>query len=184
MTTSELDLLKEQARTLGISFRDNISLETLRARVHNVLNDVPDTEEQEDAEPTVTSNGIKPLDSKFLIARDKERKRKELKRLVRVRLTCMNPSKAKWKGEVFTFSSKLVGDIKKFVPFSVEWHVPQALLNMIKERQFTQFHVEKTDKGEVTRHTLVKEFGIEYLDPLTTKELDNLAREQALRAGK
>ena len=139
----------------------------------------------DDAEDASTASKlkIKPLSEEELRNRNREIKRKEAVRLVRVNITCMNSNKREWQGEIFTVSGKAFGTLRRFIPFGVDWHVPQVMLNMIKERQCTMYSSKKTKTGETSIQRLVPEFGINYLNPLNKKELDNLAREQALAKG-
>ena len=106
----------------------------------------------------------------------------EATKLVRIRVTCMNPAKKEWEGEIFTSGNANVGSISKYVPFNSDdgWHVPRILLNMIKERQCQIFVSKKDSRGNMTRTgKLIKEFAVEILDPLTTEELAELAARQA-----
>ncbi len=116
----------------------------------------------------------------------RNRLRKEASALVRVRVTCMNPNKKEWKGEIFTASNSIVGTFRKYVQFNTEdgWHVPQIILNMIKARQFQTFYTIKNERGVAVRKgKLVPEFAVEVLPPLTEEELLELSRRQALAGG-
>ena len=173
----ELTLLKQRAQTLGIKFHPSIGLEALRSKVNGAITG------EEEAEPAddVAVAAVEPVVETKVQLRN--RLRKEAAKLVRIRITCMNPNKKEWKGEVFTASNSMVGTFRKFVPFNVEdgWHVPQILLNMIKARQFQTFYTVKNDRGVAIRKgKLVPEFAIEVLPPLTEKELTELARRQAM----
>ena len=173
----ELTLLKQRAQTLGIKFHPSIGLEALRSKVNGAITG------EEEAEPAddVAVAAVEPVVETKVQLRN--RLRKEAAKLVRIRITCMNPNKKEWKGEVFTASNSMVGTFRKFVPFNVEdgWHVPQILLNMIKARQFQTFYTVKNDRGVTIRKgKLVPEFAIEVLPPLTEKELTELARRQAM----
>ena len=95
----------------------------------------------------------------------------------------MNPAKQSWEGEIFTVSNSVIGTMKKFIPFHAEegWHIPQALLNTIQERQYQAPYTERGPKGqEMRRFKLVKEFSIEILPNLTDSELKDLANQQAI----
>jgi hypothetical protein len=108
--------------------------------------------------------------------------RKEAQRLVRVRITCMNPNKKDWDGEIFTVSNSVVGTLRKYVPFNAEdgWHIPSMMLDFLRDKQFVQHYVERKNGQEINRHKLVKEFAIEVLEPLTEEELKELAQRQAM----
>lgn len=162
---SELDLLKKRADKLGISYHTNIGVDKLRDKVNSFLaedvaKEVPLTQKQQ-------MNALK----------------KEQEKLVRVRITCMDPSSKALQGEYLTVSNKLVGTLKRFIPFAVEWHVPQIMLNVLKQKQHSVFYIEKVGKKEITRYRLVNSYAIETLPDLTHKEMVELAKKQALAAG-
>lgn len=108
---------------------------------------------------------------------------KEATKLVRIRVTCMNPAKKEWEGEIFTVGNSVIGTHKRFVPFNADegWHVPQIMLDMIKNRECQVFITEKSKHGvSVRRGKLIKEFAVEVLPPLTEEELKDLAQRQAM----
>ena len=178
----ELTLLKQRAQTLGIKFHPSIGLESLRSKVSAALT-------REDAEEAAEEAAEEPVpeapaaESRIQM---RNRLRKEASAPVRVRVTCMNPNKKEWKGEIFTASNSIVGTFRKYVQFNTEdgWHVPQIILNMIKARQFQTFYTIKNERGVAVRKgKLVPEFAVEVLPPLTEKELMELSRRQALAGG-
>lgn len=195
---TELEQLKERATQLGLKFGPNIGVDLLRARVNAVINgdaeldEVNDEDEEFVEEETVTETvSNKPKLDKKLAERFGEteeekrvRLRKDAFKLIRVRIQCMNPLKKSMQGEVFTVSNSVVGTYRKFVPYNVEseegWLVPQIMLNMIKERKFNQIRYEKKNGLQIPKAHLVKEFAIEILPQLTKKELEELARRQAM----
>lgn len=116
----------------------------------------------------------------------RKRLKAEAEKLVRIRVTCMNPAKKEWHGEIFTTGNSAVGTLRKFVPFNNDegWHVPQMILNMIQERQCQVFVNKKTQNGVTVREgKLIKEFAVEIMPDLTPAELRELARRQAMAAG-
>lgn len=113
----------------------------------------------------------------------KARKRKEAHKLIRVRITCMNPSKSEYDTEIFTFGNDVVGTIRRAIPFNVETHVECVFLDMLRERKFQQFKMKKEKGIEVREGYLVNEFAIEILPPLTKEELAQLAHTQRARVG-
>ena len=174
----ELTLLKQRAQTLGIKFHPSIGLESLRSKVSAALTgeDAEEAAEEPVPEAPAAESRIQMCD----------RLHKEASALVRVRVTCMNPNKKEWKGEIFTASNSIVGTFRKYVQFNTEegWHVPQIILNMIKARQFQTFYTIKNERGVAVRKgKLVPEFAVEVLPPLTEKELLELSRRQALAGG-
>ena len=174
----ELTLLKQRAQTLGIKFHPSIGLESLRSKVSAALTGEDAEEAAEEPVPEAPA-----AESRIQM---RNRLRKEASALVRVRVTCMNPNKKEWKGEIFTASNSIVGTFRKYVQFNTEegWHVPQIILNMIKARQFQTFYTIKNERGVAVRKgKLVPEFAVEILPPLTEKELLELSHRQALAGG-
>jgi hypothetical protein len=170
----ELTLLKERATIMGIQYHPSIGLDKLRDKVTAVLKDPDGSEEVVDQAVTSAQESQAQAHMRF---------RKEASALVRVRLTCMNPSKQKWEGEIFTVSNSVIGTMKKFIPFHAEegWHIPQALLNMIQERHYQAPYTERGSKGqEIRKYKMAKEFSIEILPNLTAGELKDLANQQAI----
>lgn len=168
LKVDELDLLKQRATKMGISFHPSIGIVKLKQKIDAKLK----SQENPQQDPAVLSaHKLKML------------KRKEASRLVRINATCMNPAKKEWTGEIFTVSNSLVGTFKKFVQFNTPdgWHVPQIVLNAMQEREFQHFVKSRGLRGNETKTPkMSKEFAIEILPPLTSIEIDELARQQAM----
>jgi hypothetical protein len=110
---------------------------------------------------------------------------KEAQRLIRCRITCMNPNKRNWTGEIFSVGSAKIGTTKKFIPYNSPepYHLPRILFDELKERKCRIGYIEKLPNGkEVNRYKLINEFAIEVLSPLTPEEVKEMARKQALVA--
>ena len=171
----EMTTLKARADMLGIAYHPSIGLDKLREKVltaQTADSEIDGKIVNEEAEALAESE-----------AQFRARKKREANELVRVRVTCMNPAKAEWEGEMFTCGNSLVGSFTKFVPFNAEdgWHVPRIILNMIRDRQCQIFVSTKDVRGNTVRKgKLIKEFGVEILDALTPEELTELARRQAV----
>lgn len=171
---SELDSLKARADQLGIQYRSNIGVDKLREKVNAAI--AGDTPKEEPTKPK--KGGIETA------SQVRARKKREATKLVRIRLTCMNPAKKDWEGEIFTTGNATVGTVKKMVPFNAEWHVPAMLLKMIQSRQCQIFQTVTDAKGrKVRRGKLIKEFAVEILPDLTKEELKDLAQRQAMANG-
>ena len=172
----ELDALKARANLLGVKFHPSISLEKLREKVNAaVTSDGASTSEEEAKDPAEPKQET--------IGEKRKRLKTEALKLVRIRLTCLNPAKKEWEGEIITVGNSLIGSVKKFVPFNADdgWHVPHVIYQQLKERQCQIFHTATDARGnKVRKGKLIKEFAIEVLPPLTKEELDELARRQAM----
>ena len=165
---SELEALKARADLLSISYHPSIGVDKLREKVNAAINGSPkedDTKKPDDSAQTTRQN-----------------LRKEALKLVRIRVTCMNPAKSEWDGEIFTVGNSVVGSVKKYVPFNNDegWHVPYIMYEMLKDRECQIFKSVKKNGIKVQEGYLIREFGIEVLPPLTDEELQELARRQAL----
>jgi hypothetical protein len=186
---SELESLKERATQMNIQFAPNIGVDKLRARVNDKLNGTNTEEELDQDKPKqeVKERPAAPKKPQKTEAQLKHemvlRQRKEANRLVRVVVHNMNPNKKDWPGEIMTVSNSVVGTIKKYVPFNVEngYHVPQMILNLMKDRQYQKYTKKRLPGGQTkVESSLAPEFNIQILDPLTPKEMQELATKQAL----
>ena len=174
---NELDALKARANLLGVKFHPSISLEKLREKVNAaVTSDGAATSEEEEAKDSAEPK-------QDTIGEKRKRLKTDALKLVRIRLTCLNPAKKEWDGEIITVGNSLIGTVKKFVPFNADdgWHVPHVIYQQLKERQCQVFYTATDARGnKVRKGKLIKEFAIEVLPPLTKEELDELARRQAM----
>jgi hypothetical protein len=201
VAAAELDALKETATKLGVTFHPNIGTKTLSEKVTEKRKELEATPVAKDpgppelfptveaapiVEPTAEQIAeVVPFVPRAETAHEKVlRIRREQTALVRVRITCMNPNKTDWPGEIFSVGNKATGQIKKFVPYNEEFHVSRMALNMIQERNCQIFvKIRNPDGSKGVKGKLVKEFGVELLDALTQKELTELAQRQAMAAG-
>lgn len=182
----ELSVLKSRAKIMGIVFSNNIGLDTLRTKINAKLSDTEEESEDppsKDDEPgAINANPLESLKPKrtlrqFMI-------QEELK-LVRLRITNLDPKKKDLPGEIFTVANEYLGNIRKFIPFGEVtdngYHVPHCIYTMLKDRKFLHIRTRKSSNGgiPVVEHNWVKEFALEVLPPLTPKELATLAANQA-----
>lgn len=174
LVVDELEVLKARADKLGIKYHPSISLAKLKEKVSEGLAD-------ETPEEVITVKPGKETDVQL-----KARKRREANALIRIRVSCMNPNKKEWDGEIITTGNTNTGTIKKFVPFNSDegYHVPHMIYEQLLQRQCQVFVTVKDNRGnKVRKGKLIKEFAIEVLPPLTEKELKELAQRQAMASG-
>lgn len=173
-TPDELTTLKARADLLQVSYHPSIGLEKLREKINAKL---------------AEGEGEAPAEAKAAPAEQETEAQKRLRlkrealKLIRVRITCMNPVKKEWEGEIITVSNNAVGTVKRYVPFNADdgWHLEHILLEQLRERQCQVFYTAKDDRGnKIRKGKLIKEFAIEVLDPLTEAELKELAQRQAM----
>lgn len=207
LKVDELELLKQRARTLNIQFHPSIGLDKLREKINLAIRKggpVDDIEIEGGIQNLEHVRGeagknysMEELESGYANrAKDarpltkaeiRNQAIKEATRLVRVRITCLNPNKRDWPGEIFTISNSFVGTHRKFVPFnnSEPYHIPNIILQAIQERQCQIFVNGVDSRGQKAKQArLVKEFGVEVLPPLTIEELQELKQRQLMAAGK
>lgn len=169
LATDELASLKQRADLLGISYHPTIGVDKLREKVNAaVTKDTP----AQTAAAAVESEGVY-----------RQRCIDEATKLVRIRLTCMNPLKKEWDGEVLTVGNAVVGTLKKYIPFNADdgWHVPHMMYEELRDRQCQVFYTKTLPNGEKVREgKLIKEFAIEVLPQLNKEELAELAQRQAM----
>ncbi len=207
---TELSLLKDRARAMGVPVPNNISVETLKARIEAKMNgdtadsttgsgggENPNTDADDadpsnpDKTPAETNLGDQMIlkDGRPTVVPVRQRTLRQMlhedqMRLIRCRITCLDPKKKDLPGEIFTFANEHLGTVRKFIPFGEQtddgYHIPFCLYRMLKRRTFLHIKTGKDRKGRDQVSTrYVSEFAIEVLPPLTQGELAQLATTQA-----
>jgi len=213
-TPSELDLLKERADLMGLKYHPRIGTAKLAAMVNAKLSGETPIEDDtvEADEPPAKPKKAKKKSKKTPVkavptsnepvskapnyADETEKSRQKrlnteadirknfATELVRVRITCMNPHKSEWNGEIFTVQNRTIGTLRKFVPYNAEngWHIPRMMLEMLREKQCQVFHTVTQNGVKVRKGKLVPEFAIEELPDLTSEELKQIATRQSAQS--
>jgi hypothetical protein len=174
----ELAKLKNRAKFLGVKYSPNIGVEKLTEKLDAKIDEIDHVVRIGSANP-VLADGPVPNESK---AERKVRLRREAARLVRVRVTCMNPNKRDWEGEIYSVGNSLVGFHKKYVPFNADegWHIPNIIYKHLKDRKCQVFHTVKGPRGaKIRKGKLVPELSIELMPDLTADAIQELAQRQA-----
>jgi len=172
----KLDTLKNRAKILGVEFSPNIGYEKLATKVEAKIVEIDHIVAPKNATKAAASSKNESP------AQRKQRLRNEASKLVRIRVTCMNPNKREWEGEFFSVGNSLVGFHKKYVPYNSAdgWHVPNIIYKHLKDRKCQVFYTEKLSNGNKARKgKLIDELAIELLPALTGVEIQELARRQA-----
>ena len=169
----ELALLKQRATVLGVEFSNNIGIDTLRERVNAKL-------AEDEAGTVAEQDGEKPAPAELTI---RQKLIKENMRLVRVRVTNLDPKKKEMPGEIFTIANEYIGTVRKFIPYGEAtdggYHIPYCLFKMLKRKKFNSIQVRKDKHGNEQVNTRwVPEFSLEILPDLTPTELKQLAQAQ------
>ena len=187
MSTATLDIEEVRARAdeLGIKYHHRAGAAKIQEAIDAFLSSEASAEEAPQEDSSEEKSEVKPMDqAEFRKKYDKERKRLA-GTLIRCRVTCMNPNKREWQGEIISVGSSKLGTFKKFVPFDGrEYHLPKIIFDHLKERMYSSFYTVRNERGqEIRKARLVPEFNIVELPPLTKAELADLARKQALAEG-
>lgn len=184
----ELALLKERAKQMGIPFSNNISLETLRKRISDKMEgkDVPEVNPLTgDVEIAAITAAPKKLDAKQNALALRKLMHREQMKLVRVRITNMDPKKKDLPGEIWTVANEYLGNVRKMIPYGEQtddgFHIPYCLFRLLQSKRFLHIRTVKDRVTGVERQEKqwVKEFSLDVLPDLTKEELARLAAAQA-----
>ena len=184
----ELTLLKERAKVMGIPFSNNISLETLRKRVNDKMEgkeEAPEVNALTGDPEIAQALATKPLNPKANAVALRKLMHAKQMRLVRVRITNMDPKKKDLPGEIWTVANEYLGTVRKFVPYGEQtddgFHIPYCLYRLLDSKRFLHIRDVKDRTTGIVRQDKVwaKEFSLDVLPTLTQGELDRLAAAQA-----
>jgi hypothetical protein len=185
LAREELRLLKQRATMMGITFSNNIGIESLKAKIEAKMSGNPMP--QEPSEPAVN-----PLAQAAEIKAETRSLRQMVydknMHLVRLRIQNLDPKKKDLPGEILTVANQVLGTVSKYVPYNEVsdggYHVPYCIYKMMLRRQFQNITVTKDPRTgrERIKYSMAKEFALEVLPPLTPAEIKNLAQAQ-LAAG-
>ena len=176
---TELSLLKQRASMMGIVFSNNIGIEKLRERVNEKL-----------AEEASQEEAVKPIETKVKEKSLRQNIIDENMRLIRIRITNLDPKKSNLPGEIITVANEFLVTVRKFVPFGEVtdggYHVPYCIYKLLKSRKFLNIRTVKNPADPlkpIIQQNWVNEFALEVLPQLTQEELDKLASTQAASGG-
>lgn len=176
----ELTLLKQRATMLGVSYGNNISVATLKAKIEAKM-----AGDEENAASTQGTNALGDDTEEKQETQHEFRQRlmNEQMKLVRLRITNLDPKKKDLPGEIITVANKFIGTVRKFVPYGEQtengYHVPWCIYQVLDSRKFLNVRTRKGKNGiPVIEQNWAREFALEVLDPLTEAELAELAKAQ------
>lgn len=180
-TPSELQVLKMRADQLGVPYSNNIGVETLRQRVADAM----EGKKPEQAKSTnPLGEDVPEVETPMQL---RARLMAEQLKLVRLRITNMDPKKKDLPGEILTVANEYIGTVRKYIPYGEQtdngYHVPYCLYTLLESRRFQHIRVTKKNGREHVETSWAKEFSLEILPPLTADELAKLAASQAAAGG-
>lgn len=207
-TVNELDVLKQRARMMGVEFSNNIGVETLRERIRAKAEEqsnataapapalfdpalIPAATQQASFQADTSGGpalGSEPKPAKPLTLR--QYLQREHMKLVRVRITNLDPKKKNLPGEVFTVANEFLGTVRKYIPYGEVsdegYHVPYCIYRELESRRFLDIRTfkERANGNKIrVEQRWAKEFAIEVLPHLTPTELKQLAVAQMAEVG-
>ena len=176
----ELSVLKQRATMMGIQFSNNIGLETLRKKIEDKMEGRAEADAAPQINPLAGETTAQPVKRKTL----RQKLYDEQMKLVRIRVTNLDPKKKDLPGEVITVANEHLGTVRKFVPFGEVtddgYHVPYCIYRFMEKRKFLNIRIVKDRRTGVERveSNWVKEFALEVLPQLTPQQIANLKTAQ------
>lgn len=205
---SDKDELKSLADFLEVSYSGNTGVDTLKKNILNKINENNDDpvlkalieQENKPKEKTNTNKEVSDYTNDELYEMNQFNKslpetlrrrivRAKATRLHRVKITNLDPADAEVPGMIVTCYNKYCGKVSKYIPFGDEneygYHVPEIILDDLKERKYALRKEIKNDKSQFGvkqyKTVMVRKFNIERLPDLTKEQIEELKKAQSNR---
>lgn len=164
------ELLKERADLLGIEYKPNITDAKLLSLIENAVN---------------PANSVKAKTDDELLSEATAEQNLKMTKLRRVVIACMDPAMKDWDTTpILSISNSIITLPKMVIPLNVEWHVPQAYYDLLKEAKCYTSVKSKDHKGRsITVRKEISKYSIQDLPDLTEEELNDLKQAQIMRDG-
>lgn len=164
------ELLKEKADLLGIEYKPNITDAKLLSLIENAVN---------------PANSVKAKTDDELLSEEIAEQNLKMTKLRRVVIACMDPAMKDWDTTpILSISNSIITLPKMVIPLNVEWHVPQAYYDLLKEAKCYTSVKSKDHKGRsITVRKEISKYSIQDLPDLTEEELNDLKQAQIMRDG-
>lgn len=165
------ELLKEKADLLGVEYKSNVTDSKLQEMIE-AKQGKPAAVEVDKTEGEIISEAISS-------------QRKQMTKLVRCIITCMDPKMKDYDTTPpLSLSNSILTVDKMVIPLNVEWHVPQWYYEMLKEQMCTISVKGKDLKGRpITLQKEIRKYGFSMLGDLTIEEIQELKTMQIMRDG-
>lgn len=164
------DYYKDQARILGLTYRQNIPTEDLKQLVEETLLE----RSKQEVKPTTAISRLPKAVTEMQQAATS---------LVRCTIDCLDPNEKERQSMLFTVANDNVM-VKRLVPVNgVVWHVERILLDHIKTKTYMHYpnkYMNGKMVADIERGKQLPLFKIVELPPLTPEELKDLAEQQRL----
>jgi preprotein translocase subunit Sss1 len=160
-----LEVAKIEADTLGIEYKDNVTLAALTKKIDSKkVTPKKENSTEEDSE-------IQEFTKKY-------------KNKIRVQISCNDPKLRNYTTTPPISVSNAIMKETAFVPLNVPWHVSQLILDTIKEQKFIRVEQVKNPNGRgrpIERKSIANKYNVAILPPLTEDELEELKVAQQAR---
>lgn len=184
----ERNFLIGRAKLLGLKTTKSMTTEEIRDLVKANLSTDPQVKEaltpSKDENNVTGEKNLKDAPAKQgRTPTLRQHIQREKMKLVRLRITNMDPKKKDLPGEIITVANEYLGTVRKFVPFGEAtdngYHVPYCIYEVLRDRKFLNIRTRKGKNGTpVVESNYAKEFALEVLPSLTEAELQRLATAQ------
>lgn len=206
-TATSIDPLRALAKDLNVPFSGNTGIETLRTKLVTHLQtfvvanpsrtqefDEPDLSAGFDEDeiqvnipvPKKPKMNLMKIDPTTIedVGLRRQAIRAQALRLVRVKITNLDPNDAPINGAIISLQNKYTGKVAKYIPFGDEsangYHIPWMMYEHLKQWKFP---LRKEQKGgrfgvKTYKTTMAPKFAVEVLPALTMDELRDLANHQ------
>jgi len=166
-----LENLKLEASSLGITFTAAATVKSLSEKIAAYREDALSAAAFIEEEAKASLNiGAANVDPKVAL-------KKKALRLHRVQIVCQDKKIAD-RGCIFLTVANSIVSIGKVIPFDVPTHVPEIILNHMKEKKFISFRKKKVNGVEIAEPRELPMFVIQTLPPLTEAEFKQIAQRQ------
>jgi hypothetical protein len=191
----KLQHVRAQADMLGVKYHHRAGIEKIQILIdEHLIAQNSELIPEPAAEASIRSEPVAPGYSEKVIPMTEAEYKKDAQRearslvgaLLRVRITCLDPNKKNWPGELVSVGSAKLGTFKRYVPFDTEdpWHIPKIIYDVLNERMCSVPVKKKDGRGhKTTVYKQIKAYSISVEDPLTPEEIKELARQQAAAGG-
>ena len=166
----ELENLKNKANILGINYHPTIGYGKLLEKVQS---HTAEQEKSTSRKPEMTKEEAEDRADKKL----RQSTRSKASRMLRVKISCRNPDKRAYKGEIFEVGNTVV-EHKRFIPFNKEVNIPTMMVNFIKGKKFVSYTPADPEAKVMQKRIIENEFDVTVLSALSEKDLKDLKRSQ------
>ena len=178
---TELELLRERAGFMSLPWSEDTTVEELKAAINAKL-DGDDSKAPAKSEPDLEVTEAPAPKKKNAAMTLRKALVQENMRLVRLRITNLDPKDKDLFGQIYTVDNEYLGTVSRFIPFGEATdngtHIEYCLYKLLRSQKFLQ--IKTVGKGINARQetSWVRKFALEILPPLTDKELDVLKASQ------